>query len=90
VAHACHPSYSGGRDQSGGLQFKASLGKQFARPYLKKSLHKKGLAECSRCKALSSSPVPQKKKKKPKNKTEEHRFPMYEIKNSVNTSEHLQ
>jgi hypothetical protein len=40
VAHTCNPSYSGGRDQ-GESQFKASLGKQFLRPYLEKILHKK-------------------------------------------------
>jgi hypothetical protein len=28
-----------------GLQFKASLGKELARPYLKKTPHKKGLGE---------------------------------------------
>jgi hypothetical protein len=39
VAHTCNPSYSGGS------QFKASLGKWFARPYLEKTHHKKGLVE---------------------------------------------
>jgi hypothetical protein len=39
VAHACNPSYSGG------LRFKANLGKQFSRPYLEKTRHKKGLVE---------------------------------------------
>jgi hypothetical protein len=43
MAHACNPSYSGGR--AGGSRFKASQAKQFARPYLQKTLHKKGLVE---------------------------------------------
>jgi hypothetical protein len=41
VAHACNPSYSGGR----GKEFEATPDKQFARPYLEKTLHKKGLVE---------------------------------------------
>jgi hypothetical protein len=31
--------------KSGGSPFEASQGKQFARPYLKKTLHKKGQVE---------------------------------------------
>jgi hypothetical protein len=31
--------------RSGGFQFKASMGKEFTRPYLKKIHHKKGLVE---------------------------------------------
>jgi hypothetical protein len=48
VAHAYNPSYSGG------LQFEASLGKQFMRPYLQKKKKKKnhkracGLAQAVR------------------------------------------
>jgi hypothetical protein len=38
------------------LQFKASLGKQFKRPYLKKTLHKKGMEKWFKVKALSSNP----------------------------------
>jgi hypothetical protein len=34
------------------------------RPYLKKTLHKKGLVEWLKVKALNSTPAPQKKKKK--------------------------
>jgi hypothetical protein len=41
VAHACHPSYSRGRNQED-HKFEAS---QFIRPYLKKTHHKKGLVE---------------------------------------------
>jgi hypothetical protein len=36
VAQACNPSYSGGRDQED-HRFKVNPGKQFMRPYLKKS-----------------------------------------------------
>jgi hypothetical protein len=39
VAHACNPSYSGGR--SGGSKFKANWGKYLERPYLEKTHHKK-------------------------------------------------
>jgi hypothetical protein len=40
MVHACNPSNSGGRDQEDrGLE--ASPGKQFSRPYLRKTLHKK-------------------------------------------------
>jgi hypothetical protein len=53
VAHTCDPSYSGGRDQEdrgrieGGLREDqdASPGKQFSRPYLEKTHHKKGLVK---------------------------------------------
>jgi hypothetical protein len=42
VAHAYNPSYSGGGDQEdNGL--KPAPGKQFSRPYLKKTHHKNGL-----------------------------------------------
>jgi hypothetical protein len=41
VAHACNPQ----EQKSGGSWFKASPGKQFKRPYLKKSCYKKGLVE---------------------------------------------
>jgi hypothetical protein len=39
VAHACNPSYSGGRDQ--GLRPALAI----LRPYLENTQHKKGLAE---------------------------------------------
>jgi hypothetical protein len=45
-----------------GLRFEASLGKQLARPYLEKTLHKKGLMEWHKVKALSSSPSTTKEK----------------------------
>jgi hypothetical protein len=41
VVHTCNPSYSGGRES----RFKASVSKQFVRPYLEKLLHKKELVE---------------------------------------------
>jgi hypothetical protein len=43
MAHTCNPSNSGSRDQED-LSSKP-LGKQFARPYLKKAYHKIGLVE---------------------------------------------
>jgi hypothetical protein len=44
LAHACNPSYSGGRDQEAhGL--KPALSKSFLRPYLEKTHNKKGLVE---------------------------------------------
>jgi hypothetical protein len=49
VAQACNPSYSGGRDQE-------DRGSKPAWPYLEKPLHKKGLVEWLKVKALSSSP----------------------------------
>jgi hypothetical protein len=50
VAHAYNPSYSGGKNQE------ASPGKEFLRPYLKNTLHKIGLVEWLKVKALSSNP----------------------------------
>jgi hypothetical protein len=44
VAHTCNPSYSGSRYQEDHGS-KPTLGKQFMRPYLIKTLHKKGLVE---------------------------------------------
>jgi hypothetical protein len=44
VAHACNPSYSGGRDQENhGL--KPAQAKSLQDPILKKNHHKKGLVE---------------------------------------------
>jgi hypothetical protein len=40
VAHACNPSYSGGRDQED-YGSKPGPGKQFARPYPEKNPSKK-------------------------------------------------
>jgi hypothetical protein len=65
VAHACNPSYSEGRDQKD-RSSKPTLGKQFERTHLKKTLHKKGLVEWLKVKALSSSPSTTKKRKKKK------------------------
>jgi hypothetical protein len=44
MAHTYNSSYSGGK-RSGGLWFKASPDKQFARPHLEKNHHKEGLVE---------------------------------------------
>jgi hypothetical protein len=38
VAHVCNPSYSRWQ-RSGGLQFEASLVKQFSKPYLENTYH---------------------------------------------------
>jgi hypothetical protein len=48
------------------LQFEASLGKQFVRPYLKNPITKKGLVEWLKVKALSSSPSTKKKPLRPR------------------------
>jgi hypothetical protein len=40
VAHACNPSYSGGRNQED-CGLKPAQANSFTRPYLKKTLHKK-------------------------------------------------
>jgi hypothetical protein len=55
MAHACNPSYSGDRDQEDRSSKPAQTNRS-RRPYLKKSLHKKGLAEWLKVKALSLSP----------------------------------
>jgi hypothetical protein len=57
VAHTCNPSYSGGRDQENHSS-KASLGKLFTRPYLKKkkTLHKNRAGGVAGGEGLSSSP----------------------------------
>jgi hypothetical protein len=58
------------RQQSGGLQFEASPGKQLERPYLENTQHKKAgrVAQVVKClpskdKVLSSNPSTTKKKK---------------------------
>jgi hypothetical protein len=61
MAHACNPSYSGGRDQED-LGSKPNLGKQFSRPYLEKPFTKIGLVEWLKVKVMSSSPSTTKKK----------------------------
>jgi hypothetical protein len=42
--------------RSGGSRFEISTDKWFSRPYLENSLHKKGLVEWLKVKALSSNP----------------------------------
>jgi hypothetical protein len=44
VAHACNPSYSGGRDQKDHAS-KSAMGKQFERPYPRNSQYEEGLEE---------------------------------------------
>jgi hypothetical protein len=55
VAHACNPSYSGGRYQEdrGSKPVQANSSQD---PSLKKSFTKKGLVEWLKVEALSSSP----------------------------------
>jgi hypothetical protein len=62
VAHACNPSYSGGRDQEDHSS-KPSWANNL-RPYLEKSFTKKGLLKWLKVKALISSPSTEKKKKR--------------------------
>jgi hypothetical protein len=69
VAHSCNPSYSGDRDQEDGV-LKPAHANSSMRPYLEKTLHRKGLVVWLKVKVLSSSPStakinkPKKKKKK--------------------------
>jgi hypothetical protein len=63
VAHACNPSYSGGRDQED-RGSKPAQANNSTRPYLEKPFRKIGLVEWLKLKALSSSPRTAKKKKK--------------------------
>jgi hypothetical protein len=58
LSHACNPKYSGGRDQEDGGS-KPDQANSSVRPYLEKTLYKKGLVV-----ALSSSPSTAKEKKK--------------------------
>jgi hypothetical protein len=62
VAHACNPSYSGGRDQEN-FGSKPARENSFKRPYLEKPFTKIGLMEWLKVKALSSSPSTTRKKK---------------------------
>jgi hypothetical protein len=65
VAHACNPSYSGGRDQEDhGL--KPAQANSLQDPILKKPFTKTGLVEWLKVKALSSSPSTPLKKKETK------------------------
>jgi hypothetical protein len=61
VAHACYPSYSGGRDQED-RGSKPARANSSARPYLEKAFKKLGLVEWLKVKALSSSPSTSKRK----------------------------
>jgi hypothetical protein len=62
VAHACNPSYSGGRDQED-YSSKPAQANSSSRPYLEKKNHKKGLVEWLKVKALSSNSRTAKKTK---------------------------
>jgi hypothetical protein len=66
-AHFHNPGYLRGRDQEDHSQ--SQPGKEFARPYLNKTHHKKGLVEWLKVKALSSNPSTTKKKKKSQRQT---------------------
>jgi hypothetical protein len=55
VVYTCNPSYSGGRDQED-CGLKSAQANSSTRPYLKKTLHRKGLVEWLKVKALSLSP----------------------------------
>jgi hypothetical protein len=61
VAHACNPSYSGGRDQEHGGSKLAWANS------LRKNYHKKRLVEWLKVKALASNPSTAKNKTKNKN-----------------------
>jgi hypothetical protein len=65
VAHSCNPTYR--RQRSGGLQFEASLGKYFSRPYLKKTHHKRA-GRVAQGEGPEFKPQYHQKKKNPKNK----------------------
>jgi hypothetical protein len=62
VAHACNPSFSGGRDQED-RSLKPAQVNISMRPYLEKPFTKIGLVEWLKVKALSSSSSTSKKKK---------------------------
>jgi hypothetical protein len=61
VAHICNPSHSGGRDQED-ESLKPAWANSSNRPYLKKTIHKKGMVEWLKVLALSSNPSTGKKK----------------------------
>jgi hypothetical protein len=60
VTCACNPRYSR-RQRSGGLQFKASLGKEFCETLSQKNPSQKGRVEWLKVLALSSNPSTKKK-----------------------------
>jgi hypothetical protein len=61
MAHACNPSFSGGRDQED-HSLKPTWANSSTRPYLKKPFTKIGLVKWLKVKALSSSSSTAKKK----------------------------
>jgi hypothetical protein len=63
VAHACNPSYSGGRDQED-LSSKTAWANSLQDPNFEKTHHKKGLVEWLKMQDLSSSPSTSNTKKK--------------------------
>jgi hypothetical protein len=65
MAHACDPSYSGGRDWED-----HGLGKNVCETLSRKTLTKIGLVEWLKVKTLNSSPSTTKKKKKKKKPNE--------------------
>jgi ribosomal protein S21 len=66
------------------LQFKASWGKQFKRPYLKKPITEKGLVEWLKMKALSSSPNTAKKRKEKRNK--KPKLPLHSVSHGTHST----
>jgi hypothetical protein len=64
VAHACNPSYSGGRDQED-HSLKPSQANSLRDPISKKPFTEKGWWSSSRCRPCVQTPVPQKRKKNP-------------------------
>jgi hypothetical protein len=69
VAHACNPSYSGGRDQED-HRSKPAQANSSGDPIWKNPSQKIGLVEWLKEKALSSNPSIKKKKKTEENKRE--------------------
>jgi ribosomal protein S21 len=73
VAHACNPSYSGGKDQEA-RSSKPPGANSLQGPISKKPITKIGLVEWLKVKTLSSSPsTAKKKKKKRKDKKKERK-----------------
>jgi hypothetical protein len=65
VAHACNPSYSGGRDQED-RSSKPAWVNSYMRPYLENTQHKKGLGGVAMSSSLHTG-----KKKRPQNEDQE-------------------
>jgi hypothetical protein len=64
------------RQRTGGSQFKASPVKQFMRPHLEKTHHKKGLVEWVKVYALSSNPSTTRGKERKKERMQRIRIPL--------------